>query len=91
MLHLNTSSKVSVLICLPVSDRPVAITYLGNQKGKSEVIIYQKEKEGEVITYQKEGDVITYQKEEDEVISYQNNNMEDEDTKYVVSKFPNPT
>ena len=75
--HLNTSSKVSVLICLPVSDGTVAITYLGNEK----------EKEGEVITYQKEKEVITFQKEEDEVISYQNNNMENEDTKYVVSKL----
>ena len=76
-----------------MSGRPIAITYLNNQKGMSEVIIYQKEKEGEVISYQKEGEAITYQKQkekEDEIISYQNNNMEDEDTKYVVSKFTNP-
>ena len=71
------------MICLPVSDTPVAITYLDNQKGESDVIImYQKKEENEAFTYQKE--------KEDEVISYQNNNMEDEDTKYVVSKFTNP-
>ena len=81
------------MICVPVSGRPIAITYLNNQKGMNEVIIYQKEKEGEVISYQKDGEAITYQKQkekEDEIISYQNNNMEDEDTKYVVSKFTNP-
>lgn len=61
------------MICLPVSDRSVAITYLDHQKG-GEVIIYQKEKEGEVTTFK-------------------NNNMEDEETKYVVlieNRFPSP-
>ena len=42
------------MICLPVSDRPIAITYLDSQK-------------------------------DEEVITYQNNNMEDEDTKYALT------
>ena len=47
-----------------MSDQPVAITFLGDQKEKE----------------------VTYQNE-DEVITYQNNNLEDEETKYVVSKL----